>query len=105
MGVASQNSTLPCAIATFPVSLPLSSPGDIWPVFLFFPPRGHEPPPTLRDRLNPNLSLSRHCFPIPRYAKRPNVALYTVGPLFLLPTPSFPHCALKVSARVFGFRR
>ena len=25
-------------------------------VFLFFPPRGHEPPPTLRDRLNPNLS-------------------------------------------------
>ena len=26
-------------------------------VFLFFPPRGHEPPPTLRDRLNPNLSL------------------------------------------------
>ena len=31
MGVASQNSTLPCAIATFPVSLPLSSPGDFWP--------------------------------------------------------------------------
>ena len=26
-------------------------------VFLFFSPRGHEPPPTLRDRLNPNLSL------------------------------------------------
>ena len=26
-------------------------------VFLFYPPRGHEPPPTLRDRLNPNLSL------------------------------------------------
>ena len=26
-------------------------------VFLFFPPRGHEPPPTLRNRLNPNLSL------------------------------------------------
>ena len=31
MGVASQNPTLPCAIATFPVSLPLSSPGDVWP--------------------------------------------------------------------------
>ena len=29
MGVASQNSTLPCAIPTFPVSLPLSSPGDV----------------------------------------------------------------------------
>ena len=26
-------------------------------VFLFLPPRGHEPPPTLRGRLNPNLSL------------------------------------------------
>ena len=54
-------------------------------VFLFFPPRGHEPPPTLRGRLNPNLSLYRHRFPIPRYAKRPDVALYTVGPFFLLP--------------------
>ena len=31
MGVASLNSTLPCAIATFPVSLTLSSPGDVWP--------------------------------------------------------------------------
>ena len=28
-GVASQNSTLPCAITTSPVSLPLSSPGDV----------------------------------------------------------------------------
>ena len=48
-------------------------------VFLFLPPRGHEPPPTLRDRLNPTLSLYRHRFPIPRYAKRPDVALYAVG--------------------------
>ena len=31
MGVASQNYTLPCAIATFPVSLPLSSTGNVWP--------------------------------------------------------------------------
>ena len=30
-------------------------------VFLFLPPRGHEPPPTLRDRLNPNLSLYGEC--------------------------------------------
>ena len=28
-GVASQNSTLPCATTTFPISLPLSSPGDV----------------------------------------------------------------------------
>ena len=34
-------------------------------VFLFLPPRGHEPPPTLRDRLNPNLSLHRPSFPNP----------------------------------------
>ena len=33
-------------------------------VFLFLPPRGHEPPPTLRDRLNPTLSINRHRFPI-----------------------------------------
>ena len=26
-------------------------------VSLFFPPRGHEPPPTLRDRFHPDLSL------------------------------------------------
>ena len=26
-------------------------------VYLFFPPRGHEPPPTLRGHLNPHLSL------------------------------------------------
>ena len=31
------------------------------------------------------------------YAKRPDVALYTVGPLFLLPILSSPHCALKTS--------
>ena len=66
-------------------------------VYLFLPPRGREPPPTLPDRLNPNLSLYGHRFPIPRYVKRPDVALYTVGPFFLLPTPSSTHCALKVS--------
>ena len=66
-------------------------------VFLFLPPRGNEPPPTLRDRLNPTISLYRHRFLIPRYAKRPDVALYAVGPFFLLPTPSSTHCPLKVS--------
>ena len=47
-------------------------------VFLFFPPRGHEPSPTLRDRLNPNLSLSRHRFPIPRYACREKKTLHGI---------------------------
>ena len=37
MGVASQNSTLSSAIATFPVSLPLSSPGDVWPCLPLLP--------------------------------------------------------------------
>ena len=61
-------------------------------VYLFFSPRGHEPPPTLGDRLNPHLSLQRRRFPIPRYVKRPDVALYAIGLsallIFLLPTPS-----------------
>ena len=47
MGVASQNSALPCAITTsqsccLSLLLAMSS-----RVYLFFPPRGHEPPPTL----------------------------------------------------------
>ena len=66
-------------------------------VYLFFPPRGHEPRPTLRDRLNLHLSLKRFCFPNPRFAKRPDVALYAIGRLFFLPTSSSPYCTLKVS--------
>ena len=31
------STTLPCAIATFPVSLPLSSPGDVWPRLSLLP--------------------------------------------------------------------
>ena len=69
-------------------------------VYLFFPPRGHEPLPTLRDRLNSPLSLKRRRFPAPRYAKRPDVALDAIGSLFLLPTPSSPYCTLKVSEKV-----
>ena len=50
--------TLPFAMTTLPVSLPLSSSGDVSPrVYLLFPPRGHEPPPTHRDRFNSHLSL------------------------------------------------
>ena len=42
-------------------------------------------------------SAERRRFPILRYAKRPDIALYAVGPLFRLPTLSSPHCTLKVS--------
>ena len=66
-------------------------------VYLFFPARGHEPSPTLRDRLNPHYGLKRRRFPISRYAKRPDDALYAIGSLFLLPTPSSPHFPLNVS--------
>ena len=65
MGVASQNYTLLCAVATSPVSLPLSSTGDVWPRLPLLPSTRHESPPTLRDRLNPHLSLQRHRFPVP----------------------------------------
>ena len=58
IGVASEDSTLLCAITTSPVYLPLSSSGDVSPpVYLFFPSRGHEPPPALRDSFNSHLSL------------------------------------------------
>ena len=65
-------------------------------VYLLFPQRGHEPPPTLRDRLNPHLFLRRR-FPIPHYTKRTEVALNAIGPLFPFPTPSSAYCTLKVS--------
>ena len=55
-------------------------------VYLFFPPRGYEPSPTLRNRLNPHLSLQCHRFPTPRYAKHPDVALYAIGSLFCFPS-------------------
>ena len=42
-------------------------------------------------------SVFRRRFPAPRNAERPDVALYAIGPLLLLPTPSSPHCTLKVS--------
>ena len=63
----------------------------------FFPPRDHKPPPNFRGGLNPHPCLQRCRFPAPRYAKRPGVVLYAIGPLFLLPTLSSPHCTLKTS--------
>ena len=39
--------------------------------FLSLPPRGHEPPPTLRDRLNPTLRLYRHRFSNPPLCQTP----------------------------------
>ena len=70
---------------------------------LLFPRRGHKSPPTLRDLLNPHLSLQRRRFLIPRYVKRPDIALYAVGPLFLLPTLSSQPCTLNVSQHTICF--
>ena len=107
MGVASQHSTLPCAISTFEsrcLSLLLAMSSR---VYLVFPPRGHEPPPTLGDHtvsivsthtpaLNAVAFLS---FPIHRYAKRPDVALYAIG----LSTLSSSHPVLS-ALHPQGFR-
>ena len=66
-------------------------------VYILFPPRGHKPPRTLRDRLNPHPYLQRRRFPTPRSANPPGVALYAINPLVLLPAPSSPHCTLRAS--------
>ena len=46
-------------------------------VSLFLPPRGHEPPPTPRDRLDPNLRLYRHRFSIPPVMPNARMSLCT----------------------------
>ena len=56
-------------------------------VYLFFTPCGHEPPTTLQNRFNPHLSFQRRRFPILRYAKRPDFALYAIDLLFFPPLP------------------
>ena len=54
-------------------------------------------PPSVTVSTHTFIYLQRRRFPIPRYAKRPDVALYAVGLLFLLPTPYSQYCTLKVS--------
>ena len=61
--------------------------------FLLIHPCGHKPPRTPHDRLNSHACLERHHFPVPRYDKLPDVALYAIYPLFLLPTP----CPLRTA--------
>ena len=70
-----------CAIATFSQSRCLSLLQAVsGRIFLFFPPRGHEPPPTLRDRFNPDLSLQRHRFPVLNHSKHFSLKQYTDPP-------------------------
>ena len=91
-------SMLPCTISTFPVSLSLTLILAMSSrVYLFFPPHGHGPPPTPRDRFNLYICLQRHRFPIPRYAKHPGITRYAIGPLFLLHALFSPHCTFNVS--------
>ena len=55
-----------------------------------------------KDSRRPSVVVSfipkppRHRFPVPRYVKCSDVALYAIGPLFLLPAPFSPHCTLRV---------
>ena len=102
MGVALQNSTLPCAIATFPVSLPLlSSPGDVWPrlpLLSSLHATMNLRPPSVTASTQTSAFNAAIVFQSP-VMPNARMSLYTqiVGPLFLLPTPSSPNCALKVS--------
>ena len=68
-------------------------------VYLFFPSRGHKPPPTFRGRLNPHLCLQRSRFPVPRNAKHSDAALYAIdlSTIYILPFPSSPYYTFKVS--------
>ena len=66
-------------------------------IYLLLSPRGHKPPPSLHHRFNPRFCIQCCHFPIARYAKRLDVPLYPISPLFLLPTPSSPHCSFKPS--------
>ena len=74
-------------------------------VYLFFPPSGHEPPPTLRSCLSPHLSLQRRRLPIPRYAKPPDdVDLYAIDPPFLFFPPPARGRQLFTPPTVESFR-
>ena len=65
MRVTLQNSTLPFAITLSQSRCLLLLLAMSSRVYLLFPTHGYEPPPTLRHRINPHLSLSRRRFPIP----------------------------------------
>ena len=55
-------------------------------VFLF-PPRDHKTPLPLRDHLNPHPCPQRRHFPVPRYVKHPDVAVFAIDELFLISHP------------------
>ena len=60
----------------------------------FFLPRGHIPPPTLRDHLNSHICLQCRRFPVRCYTNRLDVTLYAIGISSLSPsrpTLSAPH--------------
>ena len=52
-------------------------------------------PPFLTVSTHTSASNTVSSYPLA--AKRPDIALYAVGPLVLLPTPSTPHCTINVS--------
>ena len=66
-------------------------------VSLFFPPRGHELGPPSVTASTQTSAFNAIVFQSPVMPNARMSLLYTVGPLFLLPTPSSSHCAFKVS--------
>ena len=91
---------LPCTMATFYYSITFLSLllTMFTRVFPFFSPRSLKSPPNLRDCLNlAHPCLQRRRFTVLLNLERPDVALYAIDPLLLLPTPPSPHCILKFS--------
>ena len=88
------SSTLPCIITAFLVSFASLSAGRCLAAYTSYFLRAAI---NLRDLLNPHLCLQRRHVPVPRCAKRPDVASYAIDRLFFIPTPSTPYCTLKVS--------
>ena len=68
-------------------------------LLFFFPPRGHEPPPTLLTASTQTSAFRAIVFQSPDMPNaRMSLCTQSVHSVFLLPTPSSsPHCVLKVS--------
>ena len=100
-----RGSTLPGVDNKYPtysslvcLSLLLAKSGRVFPFFLLAALNLLPPLPFVTVSLHtPHPYVQRHRFRITHDVKRPEVALHAIGPLFLLPIPSSPHCILKVS--------
>ena len=74
-------------------------------VFLLFPPRDHQPQPSLHHRLISHPFVGRHNFPSTLDTKTTGIALHAVNAFCLLAFLPSPYCTLEIHERVhFGNR-